>query len=301
MIAFVDYNLRDGIYIIPLDENGAPVGAKITVEYPKEVSYVLALTGWTPDNKIGVIFSRPFVGEGVYMLPLKGGPATLLTGGHCEGLTPHWSPDGKRIIHSYWVSQLAAGDEEADNGWLGYGTAWMPVEGGEATKIPVQTDAKMFRIDWGGNDVSPDGKTIVFPGKAGERGSMTLHIWTLPIEGGRPTQLTHAPAPVADAYPCWSPDVKSIAFARCPDCTSPVKSFSADIFIVPAAGGEPRQVTSESEAAHAGVAWSPDGKLLAFFANDGPTLRVIPPGGGRVAHRSETATPHDVPRIGVVS
>jgi Tol biopolymer transport system component len=281
MIAYHDY-ARQEIYIVSLDENGAPVGPKLTVEYPKEIRELLALTGWTPDNKIGVMLRRSSIGEGLYVLPLKGGPATLLSGGLEWMRMPHWSHDGKRIVYSYWVSNFKAGEEEADNGWLGSGTAWMPMEGGEATKIPVQTDRKMLNTGFGGPVVSPDGKTLVFAGKAGEQEIMTMYIWTLPIEGGKPTQLTHAPEPLADGYPCWSPDGKSIAFVRCPDCRSnSTKSFRADIFTVPAAGGEPRQVTSESDtAAFIDVVWSPDGKLLAYFDNDGPTLRVIPAEGG---------------------
>lgn len=115
-----------------------------------------------------------------------------------------------------------------------------------------------------------------------------MHIWTLPIEGGKPTQLTNAPAPLTDQFPCWSPDGKAIAFVRSRESENIGKLFTeADICIIPADGGEPRQLTSESDmVAFGSIAWSPDGKLLAYLSIDnewspaGNTLRVIPAEGG---------------------
>ncbi len=56
-----------------------------------------------------------------------------------------------------------------------------------------------------------------------------------------------------------------------------------DIYIIPSTGGEPRQLTSESDRVFFGsIAWSPDGKLLAYQSSQdaGETLRVIPAKGG---------------------
>jgi len=282
MIAFFDLDVGQQIYIIPINGEGSPSGQRITIDYPKEARALYRLTGWTRDNRIGVIFQRP-VEVGLYTLSLKGGPASLVRPG---GYMPHWSPDGKRIIHSYWVSSLYASEEQAVDGWLFYGTAWVPAEGGEVTKIPVQSDTKILKVGWGsGNDVSPDGKTIALSGrKTTEEDSM--HIWILPIEGGKPTQLTDTPATMTDSFPCWSPDGKAIAFARCRDPKNEVRMLTeVDIWIVPAVGGESRQLTRESDMVTFGsVAWSPDGRLLAYFSWDdspeGDSVRVIPAEGG---------------------
>jgi len=52
--------------------------------------------------------------------------------------------------------------------------------------------------------------------------------------------------------------------------------FINNIFIIPADGGESRQLTSESDkVAGSTIDWSPDGKSIACFSKD-KTIKVIP-------------------------
>ncbi|MDE6366395.1 MAG: peptidase S41, partial [Muribaculaceae bacterium] len=77
--------------------------------------------------------------------------------------------------------------------------------------------------------ISPDGKTIAFTYKG--------DIYTVPVTGGRATQLTTDPA--YDTKPLWSPDGKSIAF-------NSTRRESKDIYVMPANGGTPRRITTHS-------------------------------------------------------
>lgn len=77
--------------------------------------------------------------------------------------------------------------------------------------------------------ISPDGTTIAFTYKG--------DIYTVPLNGGRATQLTTNPA--YDTAPIWSPDSKHIAFAS-------DRLGSLDVYIVGREGGTPRRLTTHS-------------------------------------------------------
>lgn len=77
--------------------------------------------------------------------------------------------------------------------------------------------------------ISPDGTTLVF--------SYGGDLYTVPKDGGKARQLTTDAA--YDAYPVWSPDGKSIAFAS-------ARHGSMDVFVIPASGGTATRLTTNS-------------------------------------------------------
>jgi Tol biopolymer transport system component len=171
--------------------------------------------------------------------------------------------------------------------WQALGIAYVPAEGGDVTRIPLRSDVNIRLQGYGtGNRVSPDGRTIVFAGHKSQAPIDTMHIWTLAVEGGTPRQLTEAPAPFRDSLPSWSPDGRHIVFVR----SKPPDNWNAvgesNIYEIPVAGGEPRQITSESDRVFSvgTVLWSPDAKSLAFSSRDvgsvDGTIKVIPAEGG---------------------
>jgi Tol biopolymer transport system component len=109
------------------------------------------------------------------------------------------------------------------------------------------------------------------------KGMPGLHLWTVPVNGGKPIQLTPLAPPVEDRFPCWSPDGKTIAFLRWMD---PSDWSTTKVCIVPAQGGQVREITANiDKVAISSIAWSPDGRLIAFYSRDG-AVKVIPPEGG---------------------
>jgi Tol biopolymer transport system component/beta-lactamase regulating signal transducer with metallopeptidase domain len=273
-IAFLDWGApKRQVCLVPLGERGEPAGEKTAIDWPGG-GMIVRLAGWTPENHIGAVrLGRQE--RGLYTLALPHGRPTLVARGGTP-LRPRWSPDGKRIVYSI-------GWNSSGGGWLNFGTAWVPAEGGEATLVPIESETRLTKQS--GNNVSPDGRTIVFSG--GE--DRASHIWTHPLQGGKPIQLTNAPPPLGDWFPCWSPDGEAIAFVHVKLPKVMARSpQEVNIHIVPAEGGESRQLTSESDAvAFAPIAWSPDGKLIAYQSADkddspdGIALRVIPLAGGK--------------------
>ena len=280
MIAFLDDGDNENkINFISVGENGRSTGNRFASDAPDGYQEAWLLSGWSPGNRIGAVFTKP-AETGLYTLPAKGGKAMQVAVG---GGQPRWSPDGKQI---YFIK----GTNNKNSAWQGLEIASIPAEGGQSTTVPLRSVAQMYIPSFGvGNRVSPDGKRIVFSGRTQYDPINFLNndIWILPVEGGVPKKLTETPEQSTDMYPCWSPDGKTIAFVRTRIPEKLVTNdYKADIYFVRTNGGEPTPLTAESDSVNFGpIDWSPDGKFLAYFSkgnyDSGPLdLRIISAQGG---------------------
>jgi dipeptidyl aminopeptidase/acylaminoacyl peptidase len=214
---------------------------------------------------------------------------------------PQLSPDGKRVL--FTLTDVLK-DENRTNSdvWIA------PVNGGGTSARPFAVSPKGDRnARW-----SPDGSAVVFVSTRG--GSSQL--WLAPADSGEPRQLTTI-STGAD-QPVWSPDGKSIAFVSAvypefsgkpfaeSDRLNAEKDAARDtgkvkariftqllyrhwdswvddkrlhIFVVPAAGGQPRDVTpgdrdgvptSSTFSGGDEMAFSPDGSELSYTATPLP-------------------------------
>jgi len=272
MIAFTSKALsekglseRKEICIVPVSETGKALASPTKIELPLGTYDMLA--GWTPDNKVGVFLHNPDPWA-IYTISASGGkPVQITPSGWATH--PQWSPDGERIYFRW-----------------NYGIASVPSHGGELSIVRDHRDSTFNLVYPGsGNAVSPDGKEIVFCDYG--------NIHTIPIDGGEPKQITQG------RFPCWSPDGKSIAFIRSAFVRSHEDSkgeYVWNIYIIPSKGGDVRKLTSESDdVRRKHIDWSPDGKLIAYFAEDKKTIRVIPVQGGepRVVVKVEEVRNYD--------
>ena len=107
-------------------------------------------------------------------------------------------------------------------------------------------------LDW-----SDDGKFLAFPDKTSADG---FSIFLLSIETLEKRRLTFPPDEhQADVRPAFSPDGRSVAFARVGGTTKP------SVYVVPVAGGEPRRVSLGDVWTWGepnGQTWTPDGSSI---------------------------------------
>lgn len=97
---------------------------------------------------------------------------------------------------------------------------------------------------------SPNGRWIAFTQRATSRGE----IWIMDADGSNLRNLTTDDSH-DDYSPTWSPDSRSIAFAK-----------GNQIFVMNADGSNQRPLLSQTFSRLTGLAWSPDGAQLIFSA-----------------------------------
>jgi Tol biopolymer transport system component len=258
------------ICIIPSSDRTVASDELLIVEPPFETGPILA--GWTPQNGIGAMLGLPYFAA-VYTVPSSGGLATQVSPAGMSIEHPRWSPDGRRIFYR------------------GRGSIFsIPSNGGSVKTVLASREELYEATSGGGNNVSPDGKNVVFSGasnipkRSGQPSHVEVNIYTISIEGGQPKQITAFPWDPEHPwwgqarFPCWSSDGKMIAFIR--DHLNENGNHVLDIFAVPSSGGEVRQISSESDCvAWAGIDWSPDGKTIAYYSTE-HALRLLPIEGG---------------------
>jgi dipeptidyl aminopeptidase/acylaminoacyl peptidase len=138
------------------------------------------------------------------------------------------------------------------------------------------TAEDLYRIELAEDPrISPDGSRVAYVVTSFDRASYEYRrsIWVVEVDSGTARQFTAGPN---DTVPEWSPDGARLAFVR--GAARPVKPKNTEerergvgkpqLFVMPANGGEARQLTWHRLGAGNSV-WSPDGTTLAYIAATG--------------------------------
>ncbi|MDH3440443.1 MAG: S9 family peptidase [Gammaproteobacteria bacterium] len=168
----------------------------------------------------------------LWMVDAQGGQHRPVVSGTDSYTSPRWSPDSTRIAY---VSSAEGRGPELYVRWMNTGQ----------TALLSNLATSPSSITW-----SPDGDWIAFSA----------------LDKGEKASLAKAPAKPEGAE--WAPPVTVIdrLYFRA-DGRGYLEPGFTHIFVIPAEGGTPRQVTS-GDFHHGGeMTWSPDGETIVFSAN----------------------------------
>ena len=128
------------------------------------------------------------------------------------------------------------------------------------TKRLITADDLLTLQGVGDPQVSPDGARVAFVRTATdtEKNTYQGEIWAAPADGSRPARKFTG-GKWNDGEARWSPDGTQIAFV------SNRQEEQAQVFLIPADGGEASVLTHLEPGGVRGLRWSPDGSKIAFL------------------------------------
>jgi dipeptidyl aminopeptidase/acylaminoacyl peptidase len=218
---------------------------------------------------------------------------------------PAWSPDGRAIGFLFVENATrSAGALAAMKPWSGVigedgvevqRVGMVDVASGSFTQVTPAT-LHVYEFDW-----SPDGKKLAYVAAPppGENTWWIAQLYSQTIQlpgmqaGNAAAPGTYEPRSVLDtakvsgslhglqiAVPQWSPDGTKIAFIG--GLMSDQGSTGGDVYIVPAEGGEPQDVTPGRMTSVANILWREDGQLrLAEHVGGASHLAVLDLASGK--------------------
>jgi dipeptidyl aminopeptidase/acylaminoacyl peptidase len=200
---------------------------------------------WSPDGKTIAFLSSRDGNSQVYLLSMEGGEAKKLTQLSTGADLFHWSPDAKTI--AFTSSVYPDCKDDACN--------TKRDQDKEKSKVKARIYDHLLYRHW---DHWSEGKRS--------------HLFVLPVDGSAVARDLTAGAdydvpPEERSGPgdfSFSPDSKEICFTAVTDKMEAI-STNADLFLVPVAGGESKQITSQ-QGFDGNPAYSPDGRYIAYHA-----------------------------------
>jgi Tol biopolymer transport system component len=241
----------------------------VVLKSPEQVGQVGL--GVSPDGRKLQFYRNSHVRRHVFKVaPIRGGAfaevafSRLVSGGNLS------SPDGQR-----WVFVGYKGDKYAP--YVAASAAGDPVE----VKLPVQEKPNVaYNNDPSRWRVSPDGKRLFRRDPyIGTRGEVLYDCYVFPIslekaQSTGPATLILKEWRGVNHDVAWSPDSSRLVI-------SAFLPGNADLWVVPADGSPPRQLTQSPEVEES-PKWSPDGRFIAYGIESAGqvSLYIIPAEGG---------------------
>lgn len=198
---------------------------------------------WNPEGRIDL-----------HVLSLDGGDPRPVTHGSLPKsprTTIHWSPDDRSLL----LGIDSEGNELHD-------LVEFDVESGSDRHLTSDPTCQRWPVGY-----SPDGRWVLYASDRGQPGERRqIDLWRVPVAGGPETRVTHHAQPASPWYLRFavSPDGRRLAYSA----SDSDQSRDLGVYLADADGGAPERVVSVRDGSkEQAVAWSPDGRRVAFWSD----------------------------------
>jgi dipeptidyl aminopeptidase/acylaminoacyl peptidase len=245
----------------------------LVVALPGAASSSAREVTWSANGKqLAVLASNDHGAPSLYVVSNDGKNARLLLTIAGEAHDLRWSPDGSRIALLY-----SAPDEQAngpvaatprDTGVMDthIDRQHLAIVDLAAAKLKLLSprDLYIYEFDW-----APNGRQLVVSQASGSGNNnwWVARLSTIDASSGAMHDIAEPKTQLAE--PRWSPDGSQIAYIG--GLMSDQGATGGDLFIVPAAGGTPRNLTPHITSSFASFDWSSPAALLTTAYAQGET------------------------------
>ncbi len=230
---------------------------------------------WSPDGTQLAFVRKEGDKPQIWILPLTGGEAFVLTHAKNGASQPRWSPDGNKIL---FTSGIPSHEIEGKPSWEserpGRSFGDEPnYKLKEDTTVQASPDGDLAAVRaWLAKNASKDNPRVI--NRLDFQGELDLdimprftHLFIIDV------QDTTQVAPITAGFqsyqsPDWSPDGQHIVCSSFKNTQEPDRELESEIWVMKRDGSEARPLLSMKDKRLFQPQFSPDGQTIAFVAAD---------------------------------
>jgi dipeptidyl aminopeptidase/acylaminoacyl peptidase len=248
-------------------------------EQPRQLTYGdrsdLAPT-WSPDGKTIAFTRADGDKQQIWLLPVTGGEAHVLTKAEHGASNPRWSPDGKKIMYTSSIPQYAIDGKstweyERPGRTPGDEPNFKNMKADEKKKVANSPDGNLAEMRaWLAKNASEGNPRVL--NRQNMQGELNLqpdesfnHIFIKELNDQPAVQLTTGLQNFDS--PSWSPDGKTIICDSKAFEVHPDRERDSDIWTIDVASKAAKILLKWTDYSLNGPEYSPDGTMIVFTAS----------------------------------